>query len=160
MFQLTVTQHQIRSSNDRALDDIAGKPACLRSKAAKLVTAFPLWLLKNNHTSFTLIKMKFLLPLFLLPLLYTSTSTISHLVHLLSSLSLGLIIPCLPLSSFLHVLLFLSLSLCHLAQARSSPFAMSHLSRFIRRHVPHDGRILLGKMKGSIRLQYVATLLT
>lgn len=37
--------------------------------------AFPPWLLNNNHTSFTLIKIKFLLLLFLPRCLYTSVTT-------------------------------------------------------------------------------------
>lgn len=47
--------------------------------------AFPLWFLRNSHTSFTLIKINFLLPFILLPFLYTSTFIASFHLHLLSS---------------------------------------------------------------------------
>lgn len=42
-------------------------------------------ILNNSHTSFTLIKIKFLLPFLLLTFLYASTFTTSFLLHLLSS---------------------------------------------------------------------------
>lgn len=57
--------------------------------------AFPLWLLNNSHTSFTLIKINFLLPLLLLllPFLYTSTFTTSLLLSLNSPSSLSALFP-------------------------------------------------------------------
>lgn len=100
---LDVTQHKMRSFNGTALDDITVKPACLRSKAVKLVKcAFPLWLPNNRYTSFTLIKIEFLLPL---PFLYTSSffpplnspSSLSTLILLSPPLSFS---PC-PLASLI-----------------------------------------------------------
>lgn len=47
--------------------------------------AFPPWLLNNRHTSFTLIKIKFSLPLLLLHFLYASTFINSFILLLLYS---------------------------------------------------------------------------
>lgn len=95
---LDVTQHKIRSVNGTAVDDITVKPACLWSKAVKWVKcAFPLWLPNNRYTSFTLIKIKSLLPL---PFLYTSTSFLSSSV-----------VPPLNSPSSLSTLILLSLPL-------------------------------------------------
>lgn len=83
--------------------------------------AFPLRLLNNSYTSFTLIKIKFLFPLLLLPFLYTSTFTASFLVlHLSPSVSEFSIFPVYPLSVFSQLSsppcplasLIVSLSLC------------------------------------------------
>lgn len=127
--------------------------------------AFPLWLLNNSHISFTLIKIKVLLPLLLLFSLHVTFTIFFPLQLLLPShISEFSMLSLYPPSAFSPtVFLFdplASLSLCHLAQARSSPLAMSHLSRFICRHVLHNSRILLRKMMGSIRLWSVAFLLT
>ena len=131
-----------------------------RSQMSKC--AFPPWLLNNRHRSFTLIKIKFLLPLLLLHFLYASTVTLSFF-PLLYSNSIFPVCPCSASSSLSlppcpHSSLIVSLSLCSGRFLTPSPCLIClALSVGVCRTT---AEYCLGKMKGSIRLQSAASLLT
>lgn len=121
---LAVTQQKMRSFNDAAR--YHGE-AC-GAKQWKSKCAFPLWVQNNSHTSFTVIKIKFLLSFHQLPFLYPFSSLVFLWTFSLLSPLHQSSLSFLPNLLFISALSLFRLSLCHIGFVT---FLTPHFASFV-----------------------------